>query len=76
MGGCIRQVHVAVLIKWLDYGVRETILLYRFGWDPCILAVIGRWLLCSGGCLLRFYCTVSGKKDWPLPSILQMLQQY
>ena len=24
--------------------------LYRLGWDVCILAVIGRWLLCSGGC--------------------------
>ena len=43
-------------MKWLDYGVLETILLYRLGWDLCILAVIGRWLLCSGGCLLRFYC--------------------
>ena len=28
-------------IKWLDYGVLETILLYRLGWDLCILAVIG-----------------------------------
>ena len=44
-------------MKWLDYGVLETILLYRLGWDPCILAVIERWLLCSGGCLLRFHCT-------------------
>ena len=40
-------------MKWLDYGVLETI-----GWDFCILAVIGRWLPCSGGCLLRFHCTV------------------
>ena len=38
MGGCIRQ--VAALS-----GVLETILLYRLGWDLCILAVIGRWLL-------------------------------
>ena len=43
-------------MKWLDYGVRGSILLYRLGWDFCILAVIGRWLLCSGGCLLRFHC--------------------
>ena len=28
---------------------------YRLGWDFCILAVIGRWLLCSGGCLLRLH---------------------
>ena len=42
--------------RWVDYGVLETILLYRLGWDFCILAVIGRWLLCSGGCLLRFHC--------------------
>ena len=28
----------------------------RLGWDFCILAVIRRWLLCSGGCLLRFHC--------------------
>ena len=35
-------------MKWLDYGVLETILLYRLGWDLCILAVLGRWLLCSG----------------------------
>ena len=40
-------------MKWLDYGVLETILLYRLGWDLCILAV-----LCSGGCLLRFHCTI------------------
>ena len=32
--GCI----VAACMKWLDYGVLETILL---GWDPCIL---------GGGC--------------------------
>ena len=31
---------------------------YTFCWDFCILAVIGRWLLCSGGCLLRFHCTI------------------
>ena len=47
------------LHKWLDYGVLETILLYKLGWDLCILAVIGRWLLCSGGCLLRFHCACS-----------------
>ena len=32
--------------------VLETILLYRLGWDFCILAVLGRWLLCSCGCML------------------------
>ena len=47
---------VAVLDRWLHkvaglWGV----LLNRLGWDLCILAVIGRWLLCSGGCLLRFH---------------------
>ena len=48
-------------MKWLDYGVLETILLYRLGWDLCILAVIGRCLLCSGGCLLRFHCSSVSK---------------
>ena len=43
--------------------VLETILLYRLGWDLYILAVIGRWLLCSGGCLLRFYCTQNSNID-------------
>ena len=57
MGGCIIT---GGCIKWLDYGVLETILLYRLGWDFCILAVIGRWLLCSGGCLLRFHCNGMG----------------
>ena len=42
-------------MKWLDYGVLETLLLYRLGWDLCILAVIGRWLLSAS--LLRFYCS-------------------
>ena len=32
-------------MKWLDYGVLETILLYRLGWDFCILTVKGRWVL-------------------------------
>jgi len=55
-GGCI---------KWLDYGVQMTILLYGLSSDVCVLAVIGRWLLCSGGysCLLRFYCTVKPTID-------------
>ena len=39
-----------------EVGVLRTILLYRLGWDRCILVAIGRWLLCSGGCLLRFHC--------------------
>ena len=30
-------------MKWLDYGVLRTILLYRLGWDICILVAIGRW---------------------------------
>ena len=34
-------------MKWLDYGVLETILLY---WLGCILA---RWLLCSGWLLTQ-----------------------
>ena len=42
-------------MKWLDYGVLETILLYRLGWDLCILAVIGRWVLCSGGCPFQHF---------------------
>ena len=50
---------VAVLDRWLDYGILETILLYWLGWDLCILAVIGRWLFCSGGCSLRFHCIAS-----------------
>ena len=33
---------------------------HRLGWDLCILAVLGRWLLCSGDCLLRFHCTKEG----------------
>ena len=50
MGGCIRQ--VAALLKWLDYGVLETIVLYR-------LRRLGPLQL---GCnrevaaLLRFHC--------------------
>ena len=36
-------------MKWLDYGVLEAILLHWLGCDFCILAVIGRWLPCSGG---------------------------
>ena len=37
---------VAVLDRWwLDYVVLETILLYRLGWDFCIVAVLG-----IGGC--------------------------
>ena len=47
----------------------ETILLYRLGWDPCILAVIGRWLLCSGGYLLRFHCTSPIGLAWTLGTI-------
>ena len=27
----------------------------RLGWDFCILAVIRRWVVCSGGCFLRFH---------------------
>ena len=27
---------------------------YRLGWDPCILAVIERWLLCSGFTVVIF----------------------
>ena len=58
MGNRLVAVHrqVAALSGWImGYW---TILLYRLGWDPCILAVIGswRWLLCSGGSLLRFHC--------------------
>ena len=45
-------------MKWLDYGVLETILLYRLGWDICILAVLGRWLLCSSGCLVLTQVTL------------------
>ena len=44
-------------MKRLEYGVLETILLYRLRRLGLVhLGCIGRWLLCSGGCLLRFHC--------------------
>ena len=47
---------VAVLDGWLHevaglWGAGN----YTFRLGLCILGVIGRWLFCSGGCLLRFH---------------------
>ena len=50
---------MGVLDRWLAglWGVGDYTL-YRLGWDLCILAGIGRWVVCSGGCFLRFHCRI------------------
>ena len=45
---------MAVLDRWL-HEVAAWIIGCRLGWDFCILAVIRRWVVCSGGCFLRFH---------------------
>ena len=53
-------------MKWL------TILLNRIGWESCILAVLGRWLLCSGGCLYSGL-TVLFLGAYPIPNVQTLL---
>ena len=57
-----REVVVTAKLQGGKYNVTVCAGDYRLGWDFCILAVhvIGRWVLCSGGCLLRFHCTSKG----------------